>query len=122
METEEVVEENDCLFWSLWLTRNHIIISDPTLCNTKAETIVCERCGKARKYPSYINKKYLNKHWFCEFDVWNKKQISCECDTEKVKHEEDKAEEPSVPRVKIITPAIWGGETVKTVFISVSPQ
>ena len=52
-------------------------MSDPTLSNTKVETIVCERCGKIRKYPGYINRKYLPQHWFCEYDVWNKRQICC---------------------------------------------
>lgn len=56
-------------------------MSDPTLSNTKVETIVCERCGKIRKYPGYINRKYLPQHWFCEYDVWNKKQTCCECDS-----------------------------------------
>lgn len=70
---------NVCMINLLGVTcRNHLIISDPTLCDTKAETIVCERCGKVHKYPSYIDKKYFPKHWFCEYDVWNKKQVSCD--------------------------------------------
>ena len=34
---------------------------------------------------------------------------------DKSKHEEDRVDENPANRMKMITPAIWGGETMKTV-------
>lgn len=94
--------------------RSHLIISDPTLCGVKGRDIVCERCRKVRRFPGYIDRSYLPKHWFCEDDVWDKTQMSCEVEDVEKKHEEAKEEETAL-QVKMITPAIWGGETMKTV-------
>lgn len=77
----------------------------------KTKEIVCERCGKVRRCPGYIDRSYLPKHWCCEDDVWDKRQMSCEQE-EPERKEEAKEEET---QGKMITPAIWGGETIKTV-------
>ena len=83
---------------------SQILLCDPTVCNSKLETIACERCGKLRKYPSYISRKYLPQHWFCEYDMWNKRQSCCECENN---------EENLVSTTNLVPPAIKGADSIK---------
>ena len=58
--------------------RQHIIASDPTLASTKEELVQCQRCGRLRRYPAYIDRAQLPKPWFCEYDVWDKRECCCD--------------------------------------------
>ena len=103
------------------MLRQHIIASDPTLASTKGELIQCQRCGRMRQYPAYIDRSQLPEEWFCEYNVWDKRQ--CACDENGVgnmkehqpkEHKSDEEKE-GLLKVKLATPAIWGGESMKTV-------
>ena len=58
--------------------RQHIIASDPTLASTKEELVQCQRCGRLRRYPAYIDRAQLPDPWFCEYDVWDKHECCCD--------------------------------------------
>ncbi|KAK8792575.1 hypothetical protein WA588_005067 [Blastocystis sp. NMH] len=88
----------------------HIIASDPTLASTKEELVQCQRCGRLRRYPAYIDRAQLPDPWFCEYDVWDKHECCCD-ESEEPRGSEEKE---GLLRGKLATPAIWGGESMKT--------
>lgn len=93
------------------MIRSHLIASDPTLSYDSAST-VCVRCGKRRVFPSYIDRSYLKEPWMCEFDVWDKEGMNCDCPEKKMRL---KSVDEAASRLKLTTPAIWGGNSMKTV-------
>lgn len=93
------------------MIRSHLIASDPTLSYDSAST-VCARCGKRRVFPSYIDRSYLKEPWLCEFDVWDKEGMNCDCPEKKMRL---KSVDEAASRLKLTTPAIWGGNSMKTV-------
>lgn len=77
--------------------------------------IQCQRCGRIRHYPAYIARDQLPKEWYCEYSVWDKGLCSCEDGDEK--EEEREREKDGMKKITEVNPAIWGGESIKTVCI-----
>ena len=78
-----------------------------------------------RRYPAYIDRSQLPEEWYCEYNVWDKRQCTCdenevgmmkEPQTKEYKNDEEKE---GLLKVKLATPAIWGGESMKTVVIRI---
>ena len=38
----------------------------------------CQRCGRLRRYPAYIDRAQLPDPWFCEYDIWDKRECGCD--------------------------------------------
>ena len=48
----------------------------------------------------------------CEYDVWDKEGMSCDCAEKEMRL---RSVDEAASRLKLTTPAIWGGNSMKTV-------
>ena len=80
-------------YYYILIFRQHIIAADPTLTSTKAEVIQCQRCGRNRHFPAYIDRNQLPTEWFCEYNTWDKNFCSCEDEDDEKEREKDKEKE-----------------------------